>query len=702
MELSKTLCYMSFLVIAAFLMPTFAETPIGQLDSFDNINIVDANWGDTRSTGRMLQSPPGEVNEGTGSMKINFQPGMPPAHYDIEVVRTFNPILDFNDYKNLAITLWVWSDDVNDSRLREIVLHDSSANDHVGRFSVPTLKNIGWNKVIAPLRNFSWTENTYFKLHPNVVLWNQITQIGLWTACNPKPGNPIYMDDLRLEVAPDAPAMPYQMASFDDINDEDWRDDRGTGLVRQQKVADGNVNEGTGSMRIAFTQRTSSNYDIEPVMALIPALDFTARKDWAITVWVRSDLVNTDVNSSRLSTKLHEIILNDPAGHKGRYRVPVPEITGWTKVTANLMEFIWEDEYQTIISPNDVCLDAIVSIGLWTTCYGVTGNDFNDIYMDDLWVEEAADALSKAKIVNADRTFSPIKVDGNAADWAALNDSDVVDFDLASLPRHPCGNLHVKYRLAWDPNYLYILMQEQPGDGLAVEATSAADFRTVGRDTWHDNLALYFDFTNNRQPGLDVHISLWLYLGLSSTGRTDLTMAWTNGRWGSLLAHDPVAVANGSVATSGTLGSRIIEAKIKWSDLDNAINQWRLPEGGLAAAVKPGYIFGCDPRLNDREELAGYEPWTAEKGMAWFNGNLWEYRPSGRDIYSTDVRLVCSAADLNGDCDVNFKDYAQLAEKWFNADCNNLNGFCNGADIVIDGMVNKIDLAKLAQEWLSE
>jgi hypothetical protein len=684
------------LFIIAFSIPALAGTPIGQLASFDNI--AAEGWVDTRATGRMLQSPPGEVNEGTGSMKINFQPGI--TDYDIEVDRTFSPILDFNDYKHLAITLWVWSDKVNNSKLNQIILHDSSPNNHIGRFSVPTLKNVGWNKVIAPLRNFSWKEGDYTPLNPADILWYEITQIGLYTSCGPTPGNPIYMDDLRLEVAPTA-AMPYQMASFDDINAEDWRDDRGTGLMRQSDV---NKVEGTGSMRMAFTERSSSNWDIEPVMALIPALDFTARKNWDITMWVWTDLGN-DVNGLRNHTKLHEIILNDSAGHKGRYRVPVRYLSdsnSWQKVRANLTEFIWEDIYGTIISPNDVCLDAIISVGLWTTCYGVTGSDFTDIYMDDLRVEAAAKVLSEAKIVNAERTFSPITVDGNPADWATLDDSDFVDFDLASLPKHPCGNLHVKYRLAWDPDYLYILMQEQPGDGLAVEAANATDFRTVGRDTWHDNLALYLDFTNNRQPGTDVHISLWLYLGLSSTGRTDLVMAWTNGRWGSILPHDPVAVANGSVATSGTLGSRIIEAKLKWSDLDTAIDWWRLPEGGIAAAIKPGYIFGCDPRLNDREELAGYEPWTAEKGMAWFNGNLWDNRPSGRDIYSTDVRLVCSAADLNGDCIVNFKDYAPFAEKWYSSGCNNLNDFCNGADIIIDGTVNMIDLDKFAKEWLSE
>ncbi len=41
-----------------------------------------------------------------------------------------------------------------------------------------------------------------------------------------------------------------------------------------------------------------------------------------------------------------------------------------------------------------------------------------------------------------------------------------------------------------------------------------------------------------------------------------------------------------------------------------------------------------------------------------------ERLPTGRDIYSTDIRLVCSAGDLDFDCDVDFVDYAQLAREW--------------------------------------
>jgi hypothetical protein len=38
-----------------------------------------------------------------------------------------------------------------------------------------------------------------------------------------------------------------------------------------------------------------------------------------------------------------------------------------------------------------------------------------------------------------------------------------------------------------------------------------------------------------------------------------------------------------------------------------------------------------------------------------------ECLPTDRDVYNTDIRLVCSAGDLDSDCDVDFVDYAQLA-----------------------------------------
>ncbi|MCE5341445.1 MAG: hypothetical protein LLF92_10040 [Planctomycetaceae bacterium] len=498
-----------------------------------------------------------------------------------------------------------------------------------------------------------------------------------------------------------------QIDSMDDINEAVvepwptgvWYDDRVTGWMQQSPP--GEVHEGIGSMKMAFSLWGSGNVDVEPKMVFDPTLDFSDHNNLAITLWVWSD---------RSGSRFREIILydNDNPPHNGRYIVHPPDSNGWTKIVANMNAFSWYNEgSETPISPDDANWGSIKSMGLFSSCSD--GETNRDIYLDDLRLEAAQVAISEATIVNADRVFSPITVDGNAADWAALDDSDIVDFDLATVNSPSQGNLHVKYQLAWDPNYLYILVKEQPGDLLAKEANQVGAYAQqwslddrFGGDAYYDALTLYFDFTNIRPIlGSREGISLWLFLGLNSKEKPDVMMAWTNAVWGR---HQSAAVNNGMARTSGTLGHRITEAKIKWSDLDTAISEWLLPDGGLAAAIKPGYIFGCNPRLNDFEKSAAWNSPTTERGTAWLNGKLWDWQgtPNATGIYAKDVRLVCSAADLTGDCDVNFEDYAQFAEKWYNSGCNNINIFCNGADIVIDGVVDAIDLAELSDEWLSE
>jgi hypothetical protein len=674
-----------------------APEKLYQIDSMDNfIDPCDPDpndwndnfWHDGRNKGYMQQEDV-NVNEGTGSMKIDFATfpggGEEDDGYNIEPVRDFQTDLDFTHYKDLAITIWVWTDTIHDSKLHQILLYDNAG--HSLRYEAPTSAVPGWRKVIAPLDNFT-VEG------PGDPNWAAIGKIGLWASCYPTRGNEIYMDDLCVEMAPVPPEPPFQIASFDDIADEGWFDERQTGYM-QQEVNDVNI-EGTGSMRIAFANWPGLNplerNDISVLLSFIPALDFNdVYKNWAITVWIWRD-PNGD-------SQVNQIILNDVAGYVGRYNVPPPVTAGWQKVTANLADFIWNEGY---VSPDAARWDKIVSMELYAGCSIDPNINNSDIYYDDLRVEPAAETLSEAKVYNAD--YGTITVDGSAADWANLVDSDVIDFNLAAVPE-PNGNLHVQYRLAWDANYLYILVEEVPGDGVATEAIQVGakydDWSLndqVGGDYYYDNLSLYFDFTNNQWPGIQDSISLWLFLGLNSTGSTDMMMAWTNSGTFGGLKHRPAAIVGGSVATSGTLGSRITEAKVKWSVLAGHITSWHLPEGGLLAAIKPGYIFGCDPRLSDYE-LGDIllDPPTAERGVAWLNGK--QIGLTGRDIYSTDVRLVCSAGDLDYDCDVDFADLRVLVENWLDDGCNNLNDFCNGADIVINGKVNMEDLAKLALRW---
>jgi len=703
MKLSKTLWYVSFIVTAVFLMPVLAVTPLGQIDSFDNI--VGTGWTEPRGTGLMEQDNT-TYKEGTGSIRVKFE-DRDPCEWDVDLERVISLNLDYN--VPVALTFWVDTNvpepripPLTDECVRELKVFQGT---NIAHFAVPT-KNTGWRKIKAV--------TSAFTLDPNNVTdfnWAAIDKIQFFCSTWDTPGGSVWIDDLRLELVP-SKNPPYQVASYDDIAAEGWFDDRFSGLMRQSVIEVNEVNEGDGSMRIAFTEVGYSGgipdfYDVEPKIFLVPALDVNDYNNWAVTLWVWSDLVN--------DSKLHEVILYDVNNNSGRGRFPPLAGPGWNKVVVNLDEFIWTDRWNAGIPPENANWAKITAIGLWTSCYEDPGND---IYLDDLRIEPAGEAISEATIVNADRTFGTITVDGNAADWAALVDSDVVDFDLAAVPE-PNGNLHVKYRLAWDPNYLYILVQEQnkPGTGdlLAKEANEVGYYMKkwslndgLGGDAYYDALTLYFDFTNNRMPGTDIGISLWLFLGLNSKGLHTPglvpMMAWTNGRWGG---HWAEAIANGSMWTKGTLGSRVIEASIKWSDLDIAIDDWRLPEGGLAAAVKPGYIFGCDPRLDDFEQSSAWFPPppggpTVERNTAWLNGKMWDWQgtPTGRDSYSTDVRLVCSAGDLDFDCHVDFVDYAQFAEKWLDDGCNNINGFCNGADIVINGEVNMEDLAKFTQRWL--
>ena len=55
------------------------------------------------------------------------------------------------------------------------------------------------------------------------------------------------------------------------------------------------------------------------------------------------------------------------------------------------------------------------------------------------------------------------------------------------------------------------------------------------------------------------------------------------------------------------------------------------------------------------------------------------------------------AGDSDNDKDVDFRDFALLANKWRQADSNL---YCGGADLTGDGIVDITDLAVFADNWL--
>ncbi len=64
--------------------------------------------------------------------------------------------------------------------------------------------------------------------------------------------------------------------------------------------------------------------------------------------------------------------------------------------------------------------------------------------------------------------------------------------------------------------------------------------------------------------------------------------------------------------------------------------------------------------------------------------------------------VVQQAADLEGDCDVDFVDFSIFAQHWLEEECNEPD-WCSGADLTRDnpnGTVDIFDLSKFAQHWL--
>ncbi|HPS55703.1 MAG TPA: SUMF1/EgtB/PvdO family nonheme iron enzyme [Sedimentisphaerales bacterium] len=60
----------------------------------------------------------------------------------------------------------------------------------------------------------------------------------------------------------------------------------------------------------------------------------------------------------------------------------------------------------------------------------------------------------------------------------------------------------------------------------------------------------------------------------------------------------------------------------------------------------------------------------------------------------------CPQTDLNGDCFVDFEDFALLAN-WYLCDCSLSDGWCDGADFDFSLNIDTLDLEKIASQWLT-
>jgi len=94
-------------------------------------------------------------------------------------------------------------------------------------------------------------------------------------------------------------------------------------------------------------------------------------------------------------------------------------------------------------------------------------------------------------------------------------------------------------------------------------------------------------------------------------------------------------------------------------------------------------------------------------GVAAFNINFAEIGMVGTDSYfagtADNVMVVIpeanSAADINGDGTVDYKDFAIMAKYWLES-CDPSNNYCEAADLYISNFIDTDDLSILSENWL--
>ena len=189
-------------------------------------------------------------------------------------------------------------------------------------------------------------------------------------------------------------------------------------------------------------------------------------------------------------------------------------------------------------------------------------------------------------------------IDGSVDDWAGLSSSLIIH-NLAALNQ---GAMQANYRLAWDSENLYILVEETAPPKTVIEAFSqkefgGGDFKLV------NGASFWMDFTGK---GTTQNGDFSPRFAFSSTKQTDSYICTINNQ--VLVSSRPQA----KIATSGLPGHRVIEASIKWREIDALLNEENLPYGGIQQAVRPGYGFGLQPLLIESKKnqafLNGFSP----------------------------------------------------------------------------------------------
>ena len=219
------------------------------------------------------------------------------------------------------------------------------------------------------------------------------------------------------------------------------------------------------------------------------------------------------------------------------------------------------------------------------------------------------------------------------SEWDNIDSSELI----LDLSKFNAGKMSASYKFAWNEDSLFMLIKEIEPPEHKCEASEQRNYE-VDEFDMVDGTALYMDFDNN---GTSERGDYTPWLGFSSKGRRDLYVNILNNR--VLVSTEPEI----QITTDIIEGRRIINAAVKWKDIEKYLENYNLPQKGLCNSIKPGYFFGCQPLL-----LEGMG------GRAFLNGNTGkkqdnvaasleksglkntEEPPTGFDKYSINVKLI--------------------------------------------------------------
>jgi hypothetical protein len=209
-----------------------------------------------------------------------------------------------------------------------------------------------------------------------------------------------------------------------------------------------------------------------------------------------------------------------------------------------------------------------------------------------------------SQTIPADR--ATITVDADAGEWSSLK-SAAMKLDTGGR-----GKLKADVRLAWDEQFLYVLVKQTARGEKVQEAPDLAAYRAA---PWEfDGVWLHIDIANGR---------------FATVGDFVLSLAFNSAGAGDLLSApvEPGAVhsiASGKFET----GNRVIEAQIPWATIVQFAGNDRPELAHKLGPIGSGFRFGCDPMLIEFNH----------KHQSFIGGEHYR-KPTGRDANSRDVVL---------------------------------------------------------------